>query len=119
GVVVVPRSHRLAGRAEVTLADLDGEPVARWAHQPGHGPLVRDASELMQLIALGRAVAVVPESVRDQLRADLTCVPVVDAAPTTVVLAWREESRSPALAAFVRAAAGVPPATQGTVPVWH
>ncbi|WP_214317876.1 LysR substrate-binding domain-containing protein [Nonomuraea sediminis] len=73
----------------------------------------------MQLIALGRAVAVVPESVRGQLRADLTCVPVLDAPPTTVVLAWPEQARSPALAAFVRAASGVSPAAQGIAPVCH
>uniref|UniRef100_UPI001FE9789B LysR family transcriptional regulator n=1 Tax=Nonomuraea rhizosphaerae TaxID=2665663 RepID=UPI001FE9789B len=71
------------------------------------GPLVGDAAQLMQLVAIGRLVAVVPESVKGQLRRDLTCVPVVDAAPTTVVLAWPEETRSPALAAFVRTAAEV------------
>jgi DNA-binding transcriptional LysR family regulator len=61
----------------------------------------------MQLIALGRTVAVLPESVADDLRQDLTCVPVVDAPPTVVVLAWPERSRSRALAALVRAAVTV------------
>jgi hypothetical protein len=47
---------------------------------------------------------VLPESVRDRLRIDLACVPVLDAPMTTVVLAWPANSRSLAVAAFVRAA---------------
>jgi DNA-binding transcriptional LysR family regulator len=107
-VVVLPRSHRLAGRAEVSMADLEGEPRARPAYglphisDPLDGPEVHDAGQLMQLIALGRAIAVLPESSRRLLRDDVTAVPVRDARPTTLVLAWPEESRSPALAAFVR-----------------
>ncbi|MFI6596642.1 LysR family transcriptional regulator [Nonomuraea sp. NPDC050536] len=119
GVAVLPLGHRLAGRDHVLLADLRGEPLARWSDESGGGPMVRDAAQLMQLIALGRAVAVVPESVRGQLRDDLTCVPVLDAAPTTVVLAWPEHARSAALAAFVRAASGVSQAAQGIAPVCH
>jgi DNA-binding transcriptional LysR family regulator len=67
----------------------------------------------MQLVALGRTVAVVPASVRSQLRADLTCVPVADAAPTTLVLAWPEGRRSRALAAFVRTAVATAQAKPG------
>ncbi|MFI7144605.1 LysR family transcriptional regulator [Nonomuraea sp. NPDC050022] len=66
-----------------------------------------DAAQIMQLIALGRLIAVVPESAKEQVRRDLVCIPVVDAAPTTVVLAWPEQTRSPALAAFVRTAADI------------
>jgi hypothetical protein len=61
----------------------------------------------MQLIALGEAITVVPESVFGQLRRDLVCVPVLDAPTTTVLLAWPEQSVSRSLAAFVRAAAKV------------
>jgi DNA-binding transcriptional LysR family regulator len=95
-VAVLPPGHRLAGHAKVCLADLAGEPM------PACQPL-----QLMQLIALGRAVAVVPESVRNQIRRDLACVPVVDAAPTPVLLAWPQGSRSRDVATFVRAAATV------------
>ncbi|MFG1961109.1 LysR family transcriptional regulator [Nonomuraea sp. NPDC049028] len=66
-----------------------------------------DAAQIMQLVALGRLIAVVPESAKEQVRRDLVCIPVVDAAPTTVVLAWPEQTRSPALAAFVRTAADI------------
>jgi hypothetical protein len=48
-----------------------------------------------------------PESARANLRHDLTCVPVSDAAPTTLVLAWPETNRTRALAAFVRTATTV------------
>ncbi|GAA3642588.1 LysR family transcriptional regulator [Nonomuraea antimicrobica] len=112
-VVVVPVRHRLAGRAVVTLADLDGEVMPRWAGPPQgdadglEGPEVRDAGQLMQLIAMGRTVAVLPESVRAYLGGDVVCIPVLDAPPTAMVIAWPEQSRSPALAAFVRAATGV------------
>ncbi|MBT2228680.1 LysR family transcriptional regulator [Nonomuraea sp. NEAU-A123] len=133
GVAVVPTRHPLAARPFVHLADLDADPIPRWpdprasesrtsdprAFEPrtserqASGPHVAsglragDAAQLMQLVALGRMIAVVPESVKEQVRRDLACVPVVDAAPTTVVLAWPEQTRSPALAAFVRTAADV------------
>lgn len=109
-VVVLPRSHRLAGRASVRLADLEGETLPRWPDTPDDGsggPVVQDSGQLMQLIALGRTIAILPESVVRQLPRDLTCVPVADATPTTLVVAWPEQSRSLAVAAFVRAAAAV------------
>ncbi|MEU5885116.1 LysR family transcriptional regulator [Spirillospora sp. NPDC047279] len=109
-VAVLPSGHALAGRSDLRMSDLDGEPLPRWRGVPGSGrpdaPEVGDPSEVMQLIALGRMAAVVPESARLHLRRDLVCVPVVDAAPVTVLLAWPENARSPALAAFVRTAAG-------------
>ncbi|MGC4953122.1 LysR family transcriptional regulator [Actinomadura citrea] len=108
-VVVVARGHRLAGRTEVSMADLEGEVLPRRPHAagPGDGPVIGDGGQLMQLIALGRMVAVLPESMRGLLREDLTAVPVRDAEPTTLVLAWAEASRSRALAAFVRSTAAV------------
>jgi hypothetical protein len=108
-VVVVAKGHRLAGRAEVSMADLEGEVLPRRpaAAGPGGGPVIGDGGQLMQLIALGRMVAVLPESMRGLLRDDLAAVPVRDAAPTTLVLAWPEASRSRALAAFVRATTAV------------
>lgn len=71
------------------------------------GPEVRDSAQLMQLIALGEVVAVLPESVVSHLRRDLTAVLVDDAPPTTVAVAWPERSHSRAVAAFVAAAGAV------------
>jgi DNA-binding transcriptional LysR family regulator len=59
----------------------------------------------MQLIALGRMVAVLPESVRDRIPAGAVWRSVPDAEPTTIVVAWPRHSRSRQVAAFVRAAA--------------
>jgi DNA-binding transcriptional LysR family regulator len=106
-VVVLSERHRLARRASVSLADLDGEPMPRW---PGSrdadlaGPVVQDSGQLMQLITLGRMVAVVPESVRGRVHSGLVCRPVADAPTSTIVVAWPEHSRSRQVAAFVRAA---------------
>ena len=109
-VLVVPRGHRLASRASVRLADLDGEMLPRWPGLPPNGatgPLVRDPSQLLQLIVLEQTVAVLPASVGHDLRRELVCVPVSDAPQLTVVLAWPERSTSRALATFVRVATAI------------
>jgi DNA-binding transcriptional LysR family regulator len=106
-VVVLAEDHRLARLPSVRLADLAGEAVPRWPGMPGgkgDGPVVRDAGQLMRLIALGRVVAVVPESVRSRLHAGLTCRPVDDAPAATMVIAWPGGSTSRHVAEFVRAA---------------
>jgi DNA-binding transcriptional LysR family regulator len=106
-VVVLPEWHRLAQRPAVCLADLAGETMPRWPGTPGsHGDglVVSDAGQLMQLIALGRMVAVAGESVRGRLHAGLLCRPVTDAPEATVVIAWPRSSTSRHVAAFVRAA---------------
>ncbi|MEV0642306.1 LysR family transcriptional regulator [Streptomyces sp. NPDC050619] len=115
-VAVLPRGHRLADRAALTLADLDGEPTPRWAEpssDEASGPEVRDTGQLMQLIALGRLIAVVPESVRRHARSDVVCVPVLDAPSSSILLAWPERTRSRAVAAFVRASTEVAVAAGG------
>ncbi|MEV0389960.1 LysR family transcriptional regulator [Nonomuraea sp. NPDC050643] len=101
GVAVMSPGHPLAGRACVRLCDLDAGPAPVW---PGRHSEIVEPAMLMQLAALGRLVVVAPESVRDLVRRDLVCVPVADAEPTTVVLAWPEGERSRELAAFVRTA---------------
>jgi DNA-binding transcriptional LysR family regulator len=106
-VVVLPEHHPLARRTSVRLADLDGETMPRWPdarNARGAGPLVQDVGQLMQLITLGRMVAVVPESVRGRVHSGLVCRPVTDAPSATVVVAWPQHSRSRQVAAFVRAA---------------
>ena len=60
--------------------------------------------QLLQLIGLGRTMAVLPESVRGSLRGGHAVVPVVDAPVVTTVIAWPPQSTSLALAALVRTA---------------
>lgn len=107
-VAVLPERHPLAHRTGICLADLAGETMPRWpgtSYANDVGPLVTDAGQLLQLIALGRAVAVVPESARASLGSGLVCVPVTDAPTATTVVAWAQQCRSRQVAAFVQAAA--------------
>ena len=110
-VAILPAGHPLAARASVTLAeigDVPALPMARWprhgVYQPGPGPEIRDQTQLAQLIALGRTVAVFPESGRAWLWAEHAAVPVSDAPPVVTHIAWPAHSRSRALAGLVRTA---------------
>ncbi|MEU7026434.1 LysR family transcriptional regulator [Streptomyces sp. NPDC046275] len=111
-ILVLPAGHPWSGRPHVTMAEVTGRPdlpLPRWPgpggrYPDGPGPRVRDHTQLFQLIALGRACALVPESLRPQLREAHTTVPVPDAPPVTTVIAWPPHSRSRAVAALVRTA---------------
>ncbi|APE19828.1 MULTISPECIES: LysR family transcriptional regulator [Streptomyces] len=111
-MVVLPAGHPSAGRTHLSMAEvtaLTDLPLPRWPRRDGScpegpGPRVRDHTQLFQLIALGRACAVVPESLRAHLRGDHATVPVPDAPPVTTVIAWPPHSRSQAVAALVRTA---------------
>lgn len=114
-VVVLPAGHPLSTRASLRLADLEAVPdlpLPRWprpdgGYPDGPGPEVRDTTQLRQLVSLGRACVVLPESVQADLGPDLAAVPVVDAARVTTVIAWPPHSRSRALADLVRVATGL------------
>ncbi|MFB8277977.1 LysR family transcriptional regulator [Nocardia colli] len=111
-VVVLPAGHPLANRAHIPFAEvktLPDLPLPRWprrdgSYRDGPGPQVRDHTQLFQLIALGLACAVVPESLRTQLRDDHAIVPVLDAPAVTTVIAWPPHSRSKAVADLVHTA---------------
>ncbi len=108
-VVVLPSGHPLSTRRSLLLADVVDLPFVRWPHQDGTypdgpGPEVRDHEQMFQLVALGRAVTVVPEQVRDHLRWGLAAVPALDAPSVTTVIAWPPHSRSRAVADLVRVA---------------
>ncbi|WP_019809953.1 LysR substrate-binding domain-containing protein, partial [Saccharomonospora halophila] len=114
-VAILPAGHPLAARERLTLAevrDVPDLPLARWprldgSYPDGPGPEVRSQSQLAQLVALGRTLLVIPASSRAWQWPDHVAVPVVDAPEVTTVLAWPPNSRSPAVAALVRAATGV------------
>jgi DNA-binding transcriptional LysR family regulator len=111
-VAILPASHRLAGRSQIRLAEvtaLPELPLARWpdsdgGYPEGAGPEVRELTQLFQLIALGRTITVIPESIVTDLRRDLAAVPVLDAPPVTTVIAWPLHSRNRAVASLVRVA---------------
>ncbi|OIK27152.1 LysR family transcriptional regulator [Streptomyces malaysiense] len=112
-VAVLPAPHPLAGRPWLRSAEvvaLPELPMARWpdpdgGYPEGSGAKVRNLTQLFQLIALGRATAIVPESAVTDLRRDLTVVPVLDAPPVTTVIAWPPQSRLRAVADLIRVAA--------------
>lgn len=111
-VLVLPAGHPLTTRTHLRMADvaeLADLPMPRWprrdgTYPDGPGPQVREQAQMYQLIALGRACVVLPESCRTHLRRDLATVPVPDAPAVTTVIAWPPHSRSRALAGLVRVA---------------
>ncbi|MCQ8194753.1 LysR family transcriptional regulator [Streptomyces rugosispiralis] len=106
-VVIVPSGHRLAGRAAVHLSDLEGETLPRWKGVPGGdgtGPEVADVVQMLHMITVSRMIGVLPRSLVEPVPAGLVCVPVADAPPSRLVLAWNEQDRRPLVASFVAAA---------------
>ncbi len=134
-VAALSAGHRLASRSRLRRADLSGEPFPRWsdadtamtaywngydlqslaAARPGStpppytaGPLVSDLAQLLETVALSQAVAFLPASTAARYpRTDLVYRPVTDLSPSVVAVAWQHGSRSPVIAAFVRAAVEV------------
>jgi DNA-binding transcriptional LysR family regulator len=110
-IAILPAGHPLATHRTLSLADISNIPdlpLARWAHDgaypPGPGPEIRDQTQLAQLIALGRTVAVFPDSARSWLWAEHTAVPLTDAPAVVTHIAWPAHSRSLALASLIRTA---------------
>jgi len=111
-VVILPAGHPLTTRPHVTTAEvaaLPGLPLPRWPgvdgrYPDGPGPKVRDHTQLLQLIALGRACSILPESAGAYLPDDLAAVPVPDAPQVTTVIAWPPHSHSRPVAALIRTA---------------
>ncbi|MFF7073021.1 LysR family transcriptional regulator [Streptomyces pseudovenezuelae] len=110
-IAILPARHPLAAHSTLSLADVSDIPdlpLARWArngtYPPGPGPEIHDQTQLAQLIALGRTVAVFPDSARAWLWAEHTAVPLTDAPPVVTHIAWPAHSRSLALAGLIRTA---------------
>ncbi len=117
-VAILPADHRLAGRSELRLADLAEETLPRWRGVPGEqwtGPEVADVTQMAHLVAAGRMVAVLPRSLVEPVPPGLVRVPVVDAPPNRLVLAWPQLDRRPLVAAFVAAAVRACAPAQPTV----
>ncbi|MEW2418031.1 LysR family transcriptional regulator [Streptomyces sp. NPDC046866] len=110
-IALLPAGHPLAARETLSLAevrDVPGLPLARWptrgAYAPGPGPEIHNQTQLAQLIALGRTMAIVPDSARSWLWAEHAAVPVADAPPVVTHIAWPPHSRSLTLAGLIRTA---------------
>ncbi|MFJ9894771.1 LysR family transcriptional regulator [Streptomyces sp. NPDC091280] len=109
-VAMLPADHRLAGKPDLVLADLAGENRLRYLNphpDPGDVP-IRTIEEKFENVASGAGITLVPVSVAEQYsRPDIAYVPVTDAEPDEVVLAWETARRAPLVTAFVRTARSV------------
>ncbi|HTI19402.1 MAG TPA: LysR family transcriptional regulator [Kutzneria sp.] len=103
-LVALAATDPLAARETLCLADL--------ADRPGPGDVAAgrqlDLAQIFSLVELGRVVWYPPQSVaRRHSRPGIVYRAVADLTPLTLTVAWPRDARSPAVAAFVRAAAAV------------
>ncbi|MFJ9036763.1 LysR family transcriptional regulator [Streptomyces sp. NPDC102406] len=105
-MLAVPRGHPLADRASVTAEELAGEEAAPCAFETtdwtsyrilgADVPQVESYEDKLELVASGRAIAVLPVGDRrSSLRPDLVTVPIEDAPPSQVVLVSRRGDPNP------------------------
>ena len=113
-VAVLPVGHRLAGKEQVTEADLAGEPLlwdtdtstqpTRRPH-PNAGYLVRGVDETLEHVAAGRGISFLARSATVfYSHPNISYVPVSDLAPDRVCLAVTASRTSPVVDDFVAAA---------------
>ncbi|RHA42300.1 LysR family transcriptional regulator, partial [Cellulomonas rhizosphaerae] len=111
-VLIVPAGHPVSRMPSLTVAEassIPDLPAPRWPHLDGSypdapGPEMRDLTQVLQLVRLGRASIMLPESARIHVGEGLSVVPVSDAPQVTTVIAWPPQSKSLAVAGLVRAA---------------
>jgi DNA-binding transcriptional LysR family regulator len=121
-VAVLPATHRLAGAAEISIADLADEPVIiqngasdAWqafhnvdprpdGRRPRAGPRVDNIEEKLQQVAAGRAISFLPASAAATVvQPGVVYVPVTDIPPIEICLAWPAGRESPLVADFADA----------------
>jgi DNA-binding transcriptional LysR family regulator len=124
-VVALPADHALAGRDEVLLADLSGDPVVinvvsgtttldLWdsAHRPEMVVRVRNVDEWMEAIAAGRGFGLTPASTgRLYTHPGICWRLVADAPPVPITLAWPRLAPHPLVPDFVAVAGHTPSPT--------
>ncbi len=111
-VVILPSGHPLASRDQLLLKDIaevPGLPMARWpridgTYPDGPGPEIHTQSQLAQLVALGKALLVIPASSGAWQWKEHAAVPVTDAPEITTVIAWPAGPPSPAITSLLNAA---------------
>lgn len=118
-VAALPAGHELADRDVLRPDDLAGIPAPRWNRadiaernywsarpdDPVDGPVVQDSSQLLEVVAFGQAVALVPRSMAERnIRPDVVYRPMLEVEPYRMLVVWPAGSRSPEVAKFVQAA---------------
>lgn len=113
-VAVLPAGHRLAGKEQVTEADLAGEPLV-WPGDPSTQPtrrphpdagyLVRGVDETLEHVAAGRGISFLARSATVfYSHPEVSYVPIPDLAPEQVCLAVAASRTSPVVDDFLTAA---------------
>ncbi|MEU9888467.1 LysR family transcriptional regulator [Sphaerisporangium sp. NPDC051011] len=112
-VVALPAAHPLASQPAVTLGELDlpgveaGRPETfhKYLDTIAHEHRLQDLTQLLKRVELGELITLLPASVASHYpRPGIAYRPVPDAPSARLAIAWPKESRSPAIAALVRAA---------------
>ncbi|GAB7050883.1 LysR family transcriptional regulator [Catenuloplanes indicus] len=110
-VVALAAADPLAARTVIRLPDLAGRrlpygsPAEQGRVAPPAAPRLRDLSQIFSLVEVGSAVWFLPEWVARRFpRPGIAYRPVPDLEPVSLSVVWPASSRSPAVAAFVRAA---------------
>jgi DNA-binding transcriptional LysR family regulator len=127
-LVALAATDPLAARPVLALSDFagrklpDGAEASAGPQRPdrvvAHRAARLDMTQIFNLIEIGTIVFFVPASVaRRYTRPDIVYREVTDLPPAGLVVAWPQECRSPAVAAFVRAALTVASAATATDPV--
>ena len=121
----------LAARTRLCLADLAGRRLPGGSaashgrpagpRRVGQAPPASNLSEIFSLVETGSVVFFAPASVaRRYPRPGIAYRPVSDLPDSTLVLAWPQDARSPAVAAFVRAACTIAAAAhEQEEPIMH
>ena len=130
----ISAGHRLAGRREITFADIAGEPFV--ALPRAAGPLrefwlatdqragqpvvvaaeVTSADEKFEIISTGAAVALVSAgNAVTYSRPGIVCVPVSDLSPARLAVGWRRDDPRRAVRSFVEACTDAADALRGGV----
>jgi DNA-binding transcriptional LysR family regulator len=122
-LVALAATDPLAARTELCLADLSGRSLPSGAPadsgrmappSPGATTPVSNLSEIFSLVETGSVVFFAPASVaRQNPRPGIAYRPVSDLPDCTLAVAWPQEARSAAVAAFVRAACVIAVAHHG------
>jgi DNA-binding transcriptional LysR family regulator len=116
-LVALPAGHPLAAEATLSTEDLAGEPHLRYLQTVAGSVPLRSIEEKLERVAAGHGVILLPESAtRHYTRPDVVYVPVPDAEPDEVLLAYERARRSPLVAAFAQAARSVGPAAGFSIP---
>ncbi|WP_461175320.1 LysR substrate-binding domain-containing protein (plasmid) [Arthrobacter sp. Z1-9] len=123
-VVVVPVSHRLAGRKRVSIADLEGEPFVVLPANPGssareammqmvkaagYSPQIvqtgPDTHTVLAMVAAGVGVTITHDTaVAGVVQTDISVIALKEGDRATYQrLVWRKDDQNPALLAVLRA----------------